>query len=91
MANLKQKIQRTTMTNKINKKALKIFKTAKYDLEAKKWRMKPKNINKLVKEIELFVIHNFNDIDGKMLSYLTYTLTLGMLEQVQTELELYMG
>lgn len=77
------------MTNKINKKALKIFKTAKYDLEANKWRMKPKKINKLVKEIELFVIENFNDIDDEMLSDLTYTLSLGMLEQVHQELELY--
>jgi len=78
------------MTNKINKKAFKIFKTAKYDSEAKKWRMKPNKIDKLVKEIELFVIHNFNDIDDEMLSDLTYTLTLGMLEQVQQELELYL-
>ena len=74
------------MTNKINKKALKIYKTAQYDLEAKKWRMKPKHINKLVKEIELFVIHNFDDIDDEMLSDLTYALTLGMLEQIHQEL-----
>lgn len=77
------------MTNKINKKALKIFQSAKYDLEAKKWRMKPKHINKLVKEVELFVIHNFNDLDDEMLSDLTYTLTLGMLEQVHQELRIY--
>jgi len=76
------------MTNKINKKALKLYKTAKYDLEAMKWRMEPKHINKLVKEVELFVIHNFNDINDEMLSDLTYTLTLGMLEQVQIELEI---
>jgi len=78
------------MTNKINKKALKIYKTAKYDLEAQKWRMKKKKIDNLVKEVELFVIHNFNDLDDEALNDLTYTITLGMLEQVQTELELYL-
>ncbi len=78
------------MTPKINKRTLKVFKTATYDTRTNKWRMKPKKINKLKEEIGIFVIHNFNDIDDEMLNDLTYTLTLGMLEQVQAELDLYL-
>lgn len=77
------------MTQAINEKMMKIFKSAKYDTKAKKWRMKEKKINKLVKEVNSFVIENFHDLDDEMLHDLGYTITLGLLEQVLIELELY--
>ena len=75
------------MTNKIYKKAHKVYRTALFNPKKNKWVMNPKKIKKLEKEIERFVIQGFNDIDDEMLSDITYTLTVGILEQVLTELE----
>ena len=77
------------MTKRINEKMMKIFTSAKYNTKANKWRMKEKKINKLVKEVNSFIIENFYDLDDEMLNDLSYTITIGLLEQIQKELELY--
>jgi len=78
------------MTNNIHKTMVKIYDTAAFDRKERRWRMKEKHINKLINKIQKYIIKNFcnHTLNDEILDDLTYSITIGQLEQIKEELEL---
>lgn len=66
-----------------------IFFSAEFDAYSKRWKMNKKQVYKLQKKVEKFTIKNYQNpnLDDAKLESLTYTIMIGLLEQINEELE----
>ena len=77
------------MTKSIYKTMRKIYHNAKYDRTEKRHRLSKKKIDKLQNKVQMFIIKNYqnSNLDDTVLRDLSYVTTIGLLEEIMTELK----